>query len=445
MLLLMVLVLAYFLLAFVGMLALWRYRRASPIFWFQGALTLMAVGTFPLIEISLSSDRLYLLLMFVAHIAFLAMVLTTASASHLSSAFARFEARGEISPTSDEILLCVVILLFSAAVTVFYYYLVGYNIVLLFLSGQIFGNYSDLRLATYSGDDYFAPGYVNQFKNVLLPLASFLIGMRLYELGHKRLLALYILIGAPAVVVALAGTGQRAYVIYTLAALAFGYFLHRSGRGSNARWMPILFAAIPLLLLFVSLTSVYTESSDMEATITSAFARFTTIQQQGGLFAFQYIYPLPITHFGEWWLNLKGILPGVQGSTLDHEVFAELYGSTRGTVPLTSIGSAYYNGGVLGVILLFLVLGFAYTLLYRRFLNGPRTYTRSYTYGLIFFYLSINVIDAPTVLLENGVLTALIFLGLLKFMRTAAGFGGAARHRGSRIPRQGAPAAAATR
>jgi oligosaccharide repeat unit polymerase len=441
----MVLVLAYFMIAFVGMLALWRYRRASPIFWFQGALTLMAVGTFPLVEISLKSDRTYLFLTFIAHIAFIAMVLTTASASRLSSAFASFEEQGEISPTTDEILLCVLMLLVSAAVTIFYYYLVGYNIVLLSLSGQLSGDYSDLRLATYSGDDYFAPGYVNQFKNVLLPLTVFLIGMRLYRLGRKRLLGFYILIGAPAVIVALAGTGQRAYVIYTFAGLAFGYFLHRSGRGANARWTPILFAAIPLLLLFVSLTSVYTESSDMADTISSAFARFTTIQQQGGLFGFQYIYPLPMAYFGEWWLNLKGIIPGVQGSTLDHEVFAQLYGSTRGTVPLTSIGSAYYNGGVLGVILLFLVLGFAYTLLYRRFLNGPRIYTRSYTYGLVFFYLSINVIDAPTVLLENGVLTALLFLGLLKFMRTGPAFDGAVNRKRSGLPRPKTPPAAAHR
>jgi oligosaccharide repeat unit polymerase len=381
----------------------------------------MAVGTFPLVEPALRSDRVYLLIMFLAHIAFLTSALITASASDLALSFSKFEGRRETDPSKDEILVCVFFFLLSSIVTIFYYYLVGYNIVTLFFSGDISGDYSDLRLATYSGDEYLAPGYVNQFKNVLLPLSALVLGIRLRRMGHSTLFLIYAAVTAPAVIVALAGTGQRAYVIYTLAALAFGYFLHRSGRGANVRWTPILFSAIPLILLFVSLTAVYSESSDINTTIENAFARFTTIQQEGGLFAFQYIFRLPTTWFGEWWLSLKGILPGVEGSTLDHDVFAALYGSSRGTVPLTSIGSAYYNGGIMGVILLFLVLGFAYTLIYRRFLEGPRSYARSYSYGFVFFYLSINVVDAPTVLLENGVLTALLFLGFLKMARVGRG------------------------
>ena len=37
------------------------------------------------------------------------------------------------------------------------------------LSGQSDADITTLRLNSYSGSQYFAPGYVNQFKNVLLP------------------------------------------------------------------------------------------------------------------------------------------------------------------------------------------------------------------------------------------------------------------------------------
>lgn len=99
---------------------------------------------------------------------------------------------------------------------------------------------------------------------------------------------------------------------------------------------------------------------------------------------------------------------------LSNEIHEILYGTSRGTAPLSPVGSAYYNGGIVGVILLFASLGVVYTCIYYRYLTGARSVARSMTYGFIFFYLSIYVVDAPINLLENGVLTFLLLLLLMK-------------------------------
>src|SRR5690606_35590972 len=108
---------------------------------------------------------------FVAHAMFLSGALVAAGATRLHRDYLQFSSRPETSPLPATINLCVIVLLISATITIIYYVLIGYNVVILMLEGSLaFGDYSDLRLASYSGEEYFAPGYVNQFKNVLLPL-----------------------------------------------------------------------------------------------------------------------------------------------------------------------------------------------------------------------------------------------------------------------------------
>jgi oligosaccharide repeat unit polymerase len=406
---------AYFAITALGLTAFWRYRRASPIFWHQAALALMAFGTFSSVNQHLPSDRVYVTLIIVAHVTFLAVAVTVAGATKLSRAFHEFVRKPQTPPSDDAVLLCVLLLLISAAVTIAYYYALGYNVLVQILEGNVsYSNYSDLRLDAYSGDEYFAPGYVNQFKNVLLPLTALILGLRLFEKRQYGLLRIYIPVAVPLLLIALAGTGQRAFIIYTIAASAFGYFLHLTGFGRSVKWRYIVLGGLILVPVFLGMTAIYLDTASLSEMVGTAISRFTSVQQEGGLFGFQYIYQLPITWFHEWWLNLVGILPGVAGSTIDHDIHAALYGSERGTVPLTTVGSAYYNAGLLGVIILFSVLGVFYTLIYVRYLRGPRTYTRSYAYGFIFFYLSIYVADSPTILLDNGVLTCVIFLWLLR-------------------------------
>lgn len=173
------------------------------------------------------------------------------------------------------------------------------------------------------------------------------------------------------------------------------------------------------MILFGLMTISYNKLGDQGAgkVVEEIIVRFTTVQQEGALVGFHYVHTLPIAWFTEWAKAFAGVLPGVEGSTLAHEIHAVMYGTARGTVPLSTIGSAYHNGGVAGVVILFSLIGFAYAKLYTMYLSGEREIVRSLTFGFLFFYLVIYLADSPAALLDSGVLTALLFLGLIKLFR----------------------------
>jgi len=93
-----------------------------------------------------------------------------------------------------------------------------------------------------------------------------------------------------------------------------------------------------------------------------------------------------------------------------------MHGTDRGTAGLSTVGSAYHNGGGGTVFLFYLFLGVCYSLAYRRFLMGRRTALRCFSYGALFFVFSIYVAGAPVVLLNKGVL-ALVLLILVRKCR----------------------------
>jgi oligosaccharide repeat unit polymerase len=410
------LILSYFILTGFCVAGLWKYRQASPVFWFPASLCLMAVGTFAMTNPSEAADRVYVEMFFVAQISFFIGAVLFLSWSKVEPEFHRFAARETEANVPEERQVTVAIFVLSVLITWAYYYAVGYNLLFMVLSGGVAGtDYSELRLAMYSGDEYFAPGYVNQFKNVLLPLSAVSIAMWLKDSRHQVLFYLFSAFAVGFLLYALLGTGQRAYLLYAFTALLFGFVLHNIGKPNRGNLRRVLMALVPVLLLFGFMTGAYKNLNEGGSSITATvIERFTSVQQEGALLGFRYIYGFETAWFAEWGDSLRGLLPYEEGSRLAHEIHELLYGSNRGTVPLSSVGSAYYNGGVLGVILLFSCLGLVYAHLYRRFLTGRRTILRSLTYGSLFFYLAIYVTDTPVGLLENGILTLILFLLLSK-------------------------------
>ena len=220
----------------------------------------------------------------------------------------------------------------------------------------------------------------------------------------------------PFVAMALLGTGQRAFLVFAFFSLVFGMVLHGIGRPGRRPLVRIAVFALPVLILLVSITAAYTGSGSegLGATLLQVLSRFVSIQQESGLIGFRYTYPMQTAWFSEWWQGFMGILPSSEGSFLAHEVFAVMYGNTIGTAPVSTVGSAYYNGGILGVIMLYMVMGFGYSAAYHRFLSGPRSIVRSLSYGALFLVLTVYVADAPITLVDNGALAAIIFLMLSK-------------------------------
>jgi hypothetical protein len=240
---------------------------------------------------------------------------------------------------------------------------------------------------------------------------------------RRSRLALYavVVLGGGGATIALLGTGQRAFLMYAFAALLFGV---SSVKSLNMRSIAI--PSVGVFILFAFLTSFY-QASNLEdaanpiaALVLKSLERFFVVEQTGALGAFRYLYTQETVYFSEWFDQLRGVIPGMHGSTLQHDLFALVHGTDRGTEAYAILAGFYYNGGVIAVSACFGLLALAHGLLYRRLLLGKRTIYRSFTYAALFLYLSIFVSGGLDTLINNGVLTFVLFLLVKKAMRLVA-------------------------
>jgi hypothetical protein len=139
--------------------------------------------------------------------------------------------------------------------------------------------------------------------------------------------------------------------------------------------------------------------------------RLLNANQAGAVFGFRYVYEKEVTNGVEWLQTLVGYLPGVRGSTLSSEVHNYVFGSYRGTVPVSLWVSVYYNLGMAGVvpaaILIMKVIESAHLVL--RFIPMTRLHLVAYSY--LCFYLAIMPATQPFQILNNGLLAIiLVFL-----------------------------------
>lgn len=264
-----------------------------------------------------------------------------------------------------------VLLALSILVTVIYFRAVGYNVLSLGIQNMFSPAQQDiatLRVQSYSGASYFFPGYVNQFKNVLLPCLT--VVFAIYWHNTKRPFRKTITFAlALASVFGLLGTGQRgALVLFVYTLITFLYQVNRTLFAKRAARVGLV--AMPLFLVA---TAILGRSSSALAQAQGTFGklgvlldestgRFLHDNQASGIAGFEYTFGRPTQNGTEWWQGLIGLLPGKPGSSLSAEIFATLYGSTRGTAPPSLWGSAYYNFGMAGVVALPVVLAIIYGL-----------------------------------------------------------------------------------
>ncbi len=416
-----VILLAYTLATFAGLRLFWRYKRVNPVFWFIGFQWLMATGTFALADFTQRADRFYAFLFFVALGSYVATAWYFWTVFGMGRVCRQFWNKPIKLDTPPAHWGAWAVLIVSVLVTTAYYRAVGGNILLNLLSGTKIDDYSSARLATYSGDTYFAPGYVNQFKNVLLPLTVSIVAGWAWLRRSRLALYTVVVLGGGGATLALLGTGQRAYLMFAYAALLFGV--------SSVKSLKLRSIAIPSLgvfVLFAFLTSFYQarnlENADnpITALVLKSFERFFVVEQTGALGAFRYLYTQESVYFSEWADQIRGVIPGMHGSTLQHDLFALVHGTDRGTEAYAILAGFYYNGGVVAVPACFGLLAVAHGLLYRRFLLGKRTIYRSFTYAALFLYLSIFVSGGLDTLINNGVLTFILFLLVKKAMQLVA-------------------------
>lgn len=269
----------------------------------------------------------------------------------------------------------------SLVVSSAYYIAVGHVTLLDSFRAMVNGGTYDAqtaRLDSYAGSRYLFPGYVNQFKNALLPVLTLALIHRAWIRGVAGRLPLSVALGL-IMFVCVAGTGQRGALVITMIVYTITLAAARLLTGSR-----LAIAAVGAFVAFAVLTvllgrnqsqlTVATGIGGKLGVMVEAFwSRVVLENPYSGLAAFQYTERLAPPGFGrEWLTDIAGILPGFRGSDLANQVFKQLYGTPRGTAPTSLWGGAFYNFGLVGTAVLVVVIAIVINrVTYRFFVRPP--------------------------------------------------------------------------
>ncbi|SCL32734.1 oligosaccharide repeat unit polymerase [Micromonospora nigra] len=357
--------------------AMRRYGLLTPDGLFVVCQLLMLYGTVRLVDTDSDTEVFYARLMAAAVALYLVASMTTSVVMQRTSR--RRGVRAAYSDYSVTLVAPTGAILFviavSAVVTVAYFTAVGYSAFFLGLQGQLDGAPADianLRLDSYAGEDYLFPGFVNQFKNAILPALTLVVAVWSFSRGGLFARAGSIVLIALSAV-ALLGTGQRgAMVVFLTTAIVYAY-LHNRRRLPRAAVLPIVLG-LPLVMLstYVLARRDGQADSPLRAVTNDLVDRFVHDNQASGIAAFNYTSMLPVRNGGEWLEGLLSILPGHRGSTLSSEIFYTVYWSTRGTSPPSLWGSIHYNFDTVGLIFLAVLFGVLLQILTQRSLRRGR-------------------------------------------------------------------------
>lgn len=401
----------------------------NPVPVFVVGQTVMFAGALPLLDSHRSADISHAIVMYVALLGFLAGALGANAIFPVRGVTAWRNQRTEVEESFTFAVTASVILLVSVAVTVAYYRAVGVNIFLdsalsYLRSGQGLDDPAALRRQFYAGDEYFAPGYVNQFKNILLPLCTLYLGFR-YRLAGKRRDSVLFWGLLPVTIVALLGTGQRGPLI-DVALIAMVYGVAVLPRKTARRFA--FTAALLTLTLFGIATlflnrGVHGEKGNGSLTAVAAetWERVSWGNQAAAVAGFRYVYERPVVWGADWFASAasvipRSIFPDKPISTLSLEIFEQLFYSRSGTAPASIWGSVWYNFGPFGLIFVPFIIGVLYHHLYGSLVRGRKILARLGVYAGLTIVLGFWEVGGIETLLNRGLL-ALVLLAFLIRLR----------------------------
>lgn len=278
------------------------------------------------------------------------------------------------------------------------------------LSGSSFDTQS-ARLETYAGAGYLYPGYVNQFKNAILPILTLAFIHRLWVEKLTGRLPLTLVMTA-IMVICVAGTGQRQAIMLVLAIGVIAAWRGRVLRASTLVWVAAGgFAVFSLLTLLLNRQeddlAAASGISGKAGVFANSLARRVFLEQaDSGISAFHYTYPRPIQWGSEWATDILGVLPGMRGSDLANQVFAMLWGTPRGTAPASLWGGLHYNFGIALGVFVVLVLAMIFRALTMKLVYAPRSENDTFLRDLAFAGMTIAagtwVSGSPLTILNQG-------------------------------------------
>lgn len=394
--------------------------KGNPCWYFGLSNWIMGIGSLVLLDFSSGTDRLYAqILLASALLHSLSSLLVLRSRPGVVALSRRFWTIPVKAPSVSVLGRGRLLMIVAAVISVTYFALVGYNALLVGLVGMLKSEEVDvqtLRLESYAGTRYFAPGYVNQFKNVIFPMTTVLMLWVRRERDQAIGLS-WVLI--PVAIVFLAGAGQRgALVTAALMALMFLALVRMRGKvRSRIGWAEVRLT-IGAVGVFSFISALQGRSSSHGSVVvslaTSLWDRLFHSNQYSGVEGFKVVSEMPISNGREWLQAGMGLLPGNRGSSLSSTVFARLYGGSRGTSPVSLWGSLWHNGGWPGVCIGAVLLGVAHGSIYRRMIRGDRETVRLLSYSIVIVLLATWVAGPFTYLLNAGLPAAILLRRALR-------------------------------
>jgi oligosaccharide repeat unit polymerase len=218
----------------------------------------------------------------------------------------------------------------------------------------------------------------------------------------------------PVSIIMLLGTGQRGAFLTAIAIAIISMSMSLSKR----KKIIMLIIAVPIMLMGYIVNSYASGRIEKDLATTSIFSdmieRVALSNQVSGIAGFELVHRRYYTTQSEWTEELLNILPGRTEKKLASNtalVFSMLFGSTRGTAPLSLWGSIYNSFKFPGIVVVPFLLGISYALIYHRFLKGRDSLFRRLLWTAVAFNCGTWIAGGPMHLFNSGVI-ALGILGI---------------------------------
>lgn len=409
-----------------------KHRSITPSSLFIFFNYIMMMGVLPLLDLGVKEDQVHLFILCYSMVAIVIADLVSRSVFFIRNSNSRVSSQIDFVSVieSEENIVntqIIKLIVFSSVILIYAFYShIGYNVVLLFFRSDISASQiTDLRLQSYNTTGILRYGYIYQLRNIILPVCvMYLLYLESIKqrISHRISISLLILtfILSPLVVLFSVGTGQRGgFVIIFLFILMSLYLLNELNAKQMIMLSLIVFIVFSILSVALGRSVIDTEGRVLQNITNQVYEiikRILIDQQYPQVIGFRYIYNQDIAYGYDWLIMLRNLLPfEVEYVPISKIIFSVIYGSTRGTAPISIWASIYYNFGWFGSITMPIIIVFIYNFIHNRYvIKRQKTIMLTLCYAYVCIILGTWIAEGPAYVLNNGVVS----IGLVYFVAT---------------------------
>lgn len=287
----------------------------------------------------------------------------------------------------------------------------------------------DARKAITSGSDgYFAPGYIKQFRDIIIPVA--LVSTMAVNAHYRKSSLVWIAFAAS--LSAMVISGQRlVFVIFFVSLLLGSYYINKFSvpginRGLGSVRIPWLSIGVMILLygLLTIMLGRVTEGlslfGSMLDVMLNLLDRIFLAAPRENTITLPLWYSMGPTYGASWLSDLAGILPGVSES-FSNILHSNVGGSLQGNSPLGLPADIWFAWGWGGVLIIPFVYAFGIGMLDMVLLSRRS----AIFFGLkIYLFVVLPICYSPFLFILYGGAVTLILIVFVAVIRTGANWSG---------------------